>query len=395
MSNDICQNGGKDAIEKFSSTHPNNKLGGNMKKEDLQAYINLLRRILTECPSHDNVTEEVYFLSRIMMVYYFSKDSTTGNSCMDQIGATHNISEDTYDAGLFRIPYSEWSSDHCESSCVSELDPIYRDYAKTPACDTSNSKNFEKEAFEFRRACEVFKTTGNFKCGKKTFPEKNGPTSTSTSTLVSSVTPTAENNNKDNGICSENGYPTVLNYLKEHPNFSSIDTVKKDELEEFISIVKPVLEQCPNHDDEIEEIYYMSRILLVFHFSQDNITGNKCLVQLGATYNTQNNSYDLGFYRQPYHQWKPEQCESSCVAELDPVFRELSTSVACDKFKENSDIVQFGNACEFFKASGNPTCGDINYAKIYENKSDATTYTTSPILLLFSLILCLLLTLFK
>jgi len=379
---ELCHNGGKDAIEKFSSSQSNTKLGVDVTKEGLQEYISLLKRILNECPDYDDLVDDAYYFSRIMMVYYFSKDSTTGNICMTQIGATHNIQEDTYDAGLFRIPYNEWKSNHCESSCVSELDPIYREYAKSSACDTS--KDYAKEAFEFRRACEIFKTTGNPICGNKIFPEVNKQSSTI--------------DNSDNDFCAEGGSKALSEYLKVRPNFKSIDTVKKEELQDLITYVKKILTECPNHEEEFEEMYYISRILLVLHFSQDKSTGNNCLIQLGATRNTQNNSYDMGIYRRPYSEWDNlQQCESSCVAELDVVYREFSTSVACDSAKKENSTVQFGNICELFKNNGNPTCGSINYAKIYEeNKNDAMTLTTTTgPLLFFSLMLYILFNIFK
>jgi len=54
-------------------------------------------------------------------------------------------------------------------SCVAELDPIYREFAKSPTCDTSDVKDLSSEAYEFKKNCEVFRNNGNPTCGVKNF----------------------------------------------------------------------------------------------------------------------------------------------------------------------------------------------------------------------------------
>jgi len=85
----------------------------------LEEYINLLESIITECPYHVNIIEDAYYASKILMIYYFSQDSTTGRSCWLQLGVTHSTLDNTFDTEnfknhnifeteLYEKPYSEW-----------------------------------------------------------------------------------------------------------------------------------------------------------------------------------------------------------------------------------------------------------------------------------------------
>ena len=88
-------------------------LGGEMER-DMQDYISLSKRIMNECPKHSKVVDEGYYIMRIMSVYFFSKDSVTGNNCMVELEIPSNLK-----SSLYKKPYSEWEPSKCESSCVS------------------------------------------------------------------------------------------------------------------------------------------------------------------------------------------------------------------------------------------------------------------------------------
>jgi len=404
---DLCARGGISAVELFSSEHPNRIIGINLEQYVLKEYITLLENIITECPYHVNVIEDAYYASKIMMIYYFSQDNTTGQSCWLQLGVTRNNLEITFDTEyfkkhsifeteLYRKPYSEWEPQQCESSCVAELDPIYREYAKSSACDTSNIDDVPNEFYEFRKTCEIFKNSGNPTCGNKNFAKIYEESAKDTTTTITK--------NK-NYICAEGGIKALNEYefnISFSPNqslFSKPNNVSDKEAQDIISFSKKIMSECPEHSKYVEDEHYRLRIELVYAYSKDSITGKRCKEVLGVTYNNKNGVYktDAGLFQKPYSEWEPHQCESSCVAELDSIYREFSKSPACDSSNDNylsSNTFDMRKACEIFKSSGNPTCGNKAFAKIYEESTNNATTFTSHIAL-FSLIICILFIFFK
>lgn len=121
---DICLGGGKIAYEEFRKTLP---LPGssNQCNELYPQKIAFLKRIIIECPNHANDLEKEYYDERLEMVDLCSKDSVTGEICMK--------ADDDFKWDL-EISYSNWEPYQCESSCVAEIDAIYREYANSPAC---------------------------------------------------------------------------------------------------------------------------------------------------------------------------------------------------------------------------------------------------------------------
>jgi len=403
---DICTKGGINAVETFSSKHPNRIIGVNLEQYVLEEYITLLENIIKECPYHVNIIEDAFYASKIMMVYYFSQDSNTGQSCWLQLGVTRSTLDNTFDTEnfkshnifeteLYKKPYSEWEPQQCESSCVAELDTIYREYAKSPACDTSNVNDVPNEFYEFRKTCEIFKNTDNPTCGNKNFAKIYKESANATTTITT---------NK-NDICVEGGIKALNEYefnVSFSPNqslFSKTNSVNDKEAQDIISFSKRIMKECPEHSKYVEDEHYRLRIELVYAKSKDSVTGKQCKDVLGVTYNNKNGIYrtDSGLFQKPYSEWEPHQCESSCVAELDTIYRDFSKSSACDSSNDNflsSNTYDMRKACAIFKTTGNPTCGNKNFAKIYEeNTSNASTFTSHITLL--ALIMCILLIFFK
>jgi len=407
---DICAKGGISAIETFADKHPNRILGINLEQHVMEDYITLLENIIIECPYHVKVVEDAYYASRILKVYYFSKDQTSHKSCWLQLGVTPSTLDNTFEADfnkkfghfdteLYEKPYSEWEPKDCESSCVAELDTIYREYAKSSACDTTDVNDYPKKFHEFRKTCEIFKKTDNPTCGNINFAKIYKDSDASNITTITEY---------KNDICAEGGIKALKEYefnISYTPNKSSHAKTNKvnDKIaQDIIAFSKRIMDECPNHSMYIDDEHFRLRIEYVYAQSFDSVTGKQCKDVLGVTYNNKNGLHrtELALFQKPYSEWEAKECESSCVAELDAIYREFSQSPACDSSDNNylpSSTYDQRKACEIFKTTDNKICGHKNFEEIYKergSKSDATTYTTSPIAL-FTLILCLLFTIFK
>jgi len=151
---DLCLKGGLIAHEEFLKTNsipflPSEKEIEEMCNKTLQEGITFDKKIMTECPDHDRKIERDYYERRIEMVNYCSKDSATGELCIDN----------HFD---FKPLYTEWDSYQCKSSCLPEYDAILREYAKSPACSDYGDK------------CSTFKEKSNplESCGNPNYVEK-------------------------------------------------------------------------------------------------------------------------------------------------------------------------------------------------------------------------------
>lgn len=387
---DICENGGIRAVSDFSFRLPNNnsnRMPTKFPREDtLRDYKSLLEEIITECPYHLNSMELSYYLIRMELVYLYSHDNTTGKYCMAQIGATYNTTTTNFNTELYEKPYSEWEPSQCESSCVAELDTIYRDFINSPSCNDSI------------KACAIFKT-GNPICGKKNFAEiyeKNHG---------NVITPAVQSK-KD--LCSGGG-EKALNDYKFKVIYDNDHKLDDKGIQDIIDFSQKIMTECPEHSKLIEEEYYKLRLALVYLYSKNSITGKDCKDELGVTskFNLLDRTFKMEseIYKKPYSEWESSQCESSCVAEIDPIFREFSKSPACDASYDKEESYEIRKTCEIFKNTGNHVCGNIDYAKQYKDSikndikyikrgeesitSDASTFITSNVIL-FSFILCIL-----
>jgi len=147
---DICAEGGNKAREEYlNSSNPftqsfSNECGDalprctekwiNMEKycqnDSVVDYVNLLKRIITECPDHDRYIDLDYYEEKSKMFERCTKDSVTGKICSE------------VERG-FGYKYSEWDPKLCESSCVENDDLLLREVRKLPMCteDTFISKD--------------------------------------------------------------------------------------------------------------------------------------------------------------------------------------------------------------------------------------------------------------
>jgi len=412
---DICAKGGISAVETFAEKHPNRILGINLEQHVMEEYIQLLEDIIIECPYHVKSIEDAYYASRILKVYYYSKDATTHKSCWLQLGVIPNTLDRTFEANfnkkagsfktkLYEKPYSEWDAKSCESSCVAELDTIYREYAKITNCDTSDPENSPKKFNEFRKACEIFKNTGNPTCGNINFAQLY-----ETSDISSRITTITE---YKNDICAESGvkalkeYEYYTSYVANKSPKAATNKVNDEIAQDIIAFSKRIMKECPDHSKYVDDEHFRLRIELVYAQSIDSVTGKQCKDVLGVTYSKENGLHrtELPLFHKPYSEWEPKQCESSCVAELDAIYREFVKSPACVVSEDDylpSNTYDYRKTCELFKTTDNKICGHKNFEKMYKEKggiicndntcSDATTFMTSPIAL-FALILCLLFT---
>ena len=197
---DLCARGGLLKLENFEAEHTlteSNTIekyaNGEMQKY-FQEYTILLKKIMDECPNHANKIEEQYYGSRIVMVHAFSQDEATGELCGYELKSNEN-----FELEYYKKPYIEWEAYQYESSCVAELDPIYREFSKSVACDSSNSSDYSSTSLEMRKAYEIFKKTGNPTCGSKNFAEiyEKNPMGTTTTT------------GNQSGICAQGGLPAL------------------------------------------------------------------------------------------------------------------------------------------------------------------------------------------
>ncbi len=71
----------------------------------------------------------------------------------------------------------------------------------------------------------------------------------------------------------------------------------------------------------------------------------------------------------------PYECESSCVDEIDKIYRDFTKSPSCDSYSNEYKeyTLEFRKTCEIFNKTGNPVCGKINYAEIYEKSKSVDT----------------------
>jgi len=119
-----------------------------------QDYIDFLKKIITDCPTHANEIETSYYEQRLEMIYKCSKDSVTGEVCEDvlMIGFSDGIPS-------LKGQYRKWEPYQCEisKSCLAEIDAVYREYNKSPGCVHASSPN----------TCEYFGDNNPLEsCGK-------------------------------------------------------------------------------------------------------------------------------------------------------------------------------------------------------------------------------------
>ena len=176
-------------------------------------------------------------------------------------------------------------------------------------------------------------------------------------------------------LCLRGGKAAVEEYEKSHP-FNN----RCEYYPDYTTFLKKIITECPNnHDEDIDNEYISLKKEIVNFCSKDSVTGEECWIPYK----------DMDFTI-PYSQWKPYQCESSCVAEYDAVLREEAKTPRC-YYKSAFE----GNPleCYIFKTSTNPldSCGNPNYVE--PKTSDATTLTSH--IALFSIIMCLIFAFFK
>jgi len=205
-------------------------------------------------------------------------------------------------------------------------------------------------------------------------------------------------------LCEGGGIPAESEYLFFHRSGGFDGNPSYPEFycdgggaQDLIDFIHTILTSCPNRSQLIEDDYYDERIKKINYCSVDSVTGKKCGEVMKEGY---------GFFHEPYSQWDPDKCSSSCIAEYDQVYRE--------KYKDrkleycSSSMLYFG--CQLFITSENPLsmCGteyipkeeDVNtirnmnvYAEDEGNASSATTLSSHVALL--SLIMCIIFAFFK
>jgi len=194
-------------------------------------------------------------------------------------------------------------------------------------------------------------------------------------------------------LCFKGGVP-AMKELEYKIDWNRSEEEKYNyECKEFypqrIALLKKIITECPNnYDDEVEIRYFDEKEEMIGKCSKDSVTGESCS-EVRRTMN----------FEIPYSQWKPYQCESSCVAEYEAVLREKAKTSQCYQ----KGIYDTPLDCYVFKISSNPldSCGNPNYVEPKNSSSDATKNSSSDAttltshVVLFSLIICLLFALFK
>jgi len=158
---DLCKNGGVTAMDESNPHH-------FKEVKDYTDFLAVLGQIIKECPEPDERVIAEYYRISIVNVYINSKDSITGNYCFTQLGV-----EDHFRTPIYKHPYSLWNPSDCKSSCVAELDPIYREFSKYPICDMQTTYfSLSTDYNEFRENCEILKKFNEplSACGKNYDP---------------------------------------------------------------------------------------------------------------------------------------------------------------------------------------------------------------------------------
>jgi len=158
---DLCKNGGITAMEESNPYH-------FKEPKDYTDFLAVLGKIIKECPEPNEQVIAEYYRISIVNVYINSKDATTGDICFNQLKV-----EDHFRTPIYKHPYSLWNPSDCKSSCVAELDPIYREFSKYSICDTYTTYfNVGPDYVEFRENCEILKKFNEplSACGKNYDP---------------------------------------------------------------------------------------------------------------------------------------------------------------------------------------------------------------------------------
>jgi len=197
-------------------------------------------------------------------------------------------------------------------------------------------------------------------------------------------------------LCEGGGIPAESDYLFFHrsggfdANPAYLDQYCGGGAQDLINYIHTIITSCPNdHSQMIEDDYYDERLYKIKYCSADAVTGKNCGEVINEGY---------GYFHEPYSQWDPNKCSSSCIAELDEVYR--------DKYKnrkpEECSSSIFNTGCMLFTMSENPLnlCGteyvpreeedgtidDTNNSN--EDESSGATTLSSHVALL-SLIMCI------
>jgi len=161
--------------------------------------------------------------------------------------------------------------------------------------------------------------------------------------------------------------------------------------QEYFDFLKKIITECPDHPVGFERCYYAQKLYNAVHCNKDSVTGEVCSELI-----------DLGEFIKPYSQWESYRCGTSCITEVDKVFREYSTFPGCsrDRRFEDHNNMQTSSCESNFMGKSNPidSCGKKDYVDPGNKSSgnatsDATTLNGQVVLL--SLIICLIFAFFK
>jgi len=119
----------------------------------------------------------------------------------------------------------------------------------------------------------------------------------------------------------------------------------KGSAEDYITFLKKIMTECPDHSLAIDEEYYIVSFNKINVCSKDSDSGKKCR-DIAKYY--KNKPLKKLTYLQPIY-WESNLCKSSCGTEYDVLYKEIGNSKTCATYEDSAICKEFQagkSACE-------------------------------------------------